>query len=111
VIEICSREGSQEAVRAWNGEEPDLKRVKPFPELIQSMLASPGKEPFDSPDWIFQTKGNWETIPVGFRDLFFLSPGTAPAAIFEWTHLKGTNMPIKKTSKREVIEPHTGDRR
>ena len=32
-------------------------RVKrPFPEFIEPMQASSAKEPFDSPDWIFETK-------------------------------------------------------
>jgi hypothetical protein len=26
-------------------------------------------------------------------------------------HLKGANMPTKTTTKRELIEPHTGDKR
>jgi len=29
---------------------------KPIPEFIAPMMASVVKEPFDSPDWIFETK-------------------------------------------------------
>jgi bifunctional non-homologous end joining protein LigD len=29
---------------------------KPFPQIIEPMMASLIKDPFDSPDWIFETK-------------------------------------------------------
>jgi bifunctional non-homologous end joining protein LigD len=29
---------------------------RPFPQIIEPMMASPIKDPFDSPDWIFETK-------------------------------------------------------
>jgi bifunctional non-homologous end joining protein LigD len=29
---------------------------KPLPNFVAPMQASPVKEPFDSPDWIFETK-------------------------------------------------------
>jgi bifunctional non-homologous end joining protein LigD len=29
---------------------------KPLPQFIVPMMASVAKEPFDSPDWIFETK-------------------------------------------------------
>jgi bifunctional non-homologous end joining protein LigD len=29
---------------------------RPFPEFIEPMMASVAEKPFDSPDWIFETK-------------------------------------------------------
>jgi bifunctional non-homologous end joining protein LigD len=39
-------------------EELDLSVMpaKPLPQFIDPMQASLAKEPFDSPDWIFETK-------------------------------------------------------
>ena len=43
-------------INAWLtiSDPPQVK--KPFPDLIGPMMASSVKEPFDSPDWIFETK-------------------------------------------------------
>jgi bifunctional non-homologous end joining protein LigD len=36
---------------------------KPFPQIIEPMMASLIKDPFDSPDWIFETKlGGYRAI-------------------------------------------------
>jgi bifunctional non-homologous end joining protein LigD len=48
---------------AMEGEDLKDAPVKPMPHGIQPMLATPVKEPFDHPDWIFEVK--WD----GYRAL------------------------------------------
>jgi bifunctional non-homologous end joining protein LigD len=50
--------------------------MKPlFPEFIEPMTASIAKEPFDHPDWIFETK------PDGYRAIAVPPPaGFQPTA-------------------------------
>ncbi|MBI5666217.1 MAG: DNA ligase, partial [Nitrospirae bacterium] len=54
-------------------EEEDLKDapVVPMPHNLQPMLATPGKKPFDHPDWIFEMK--WD----GYRAIAEIRDGDA----------------------------------
>jgi bifunctional non-homologous end joining protein LigD len=52
---------------------------KPFPEFIEPMVASLGKQPFNDPDWIFEAKLD------GFRAIALIdSVGTSRT----WTRSK-----------------------
>jgi bifunctional non-homologous end joining protein LigD len=53
-------------------ESEDLKdaRIKPMPHDIEPMLATPVKEPFDHPDWIFEVK--WD----GYRTIAEIRDGS-----------------------------------
>jgi len=42
--------------------------VKPMPQAIQPMLATPVKEPFDHPDWIFEVKWDGYRAVAEIRD-------------------------------------------
>jgi bifunctional non-homologous end joining protein LigD len=55
-----------------------LKRL--FPQIIESMMASLIKDPFDSPDWIFETKLN------GFRIIAVID-SAGKARIWSRNHL------------------------
>jgi bifunctional non-homologous end joining protein LigD len=51
-------------------ESEDLKdaRVKPMPKAVKPMLATPVKEPFDHPDWIFEVKWDGYRAVAEIRD-------------------------------------------
>jgi bifunctional non-homologous end joining protein LigD len=51
-------------------ESEDLKDapVKPMPHAIQPMLATPVKDPFDHPDWIFEVKWDGYRAVAEIRD-------------------------------------------
>jgi len=51
-------------------ESEDLKDapIKPMPKSVQPMLATPVKEPFDHPDWIFEVKWDGYRAIAEIRD-------------------------------------------
>jgi len=53
---------------------------KPIPEFVAPMMASVVKEPFDSPDWIFETKLD------GFRAIAVIG-STGKSRIWSRNHL------------------------
>jgi len=62
-----------------------IERIVPpgerlFPQIIESMMASLIKDPFDSPDWIFETKLN------GFRIIAVID-SAGKARIWSRNHL------------------------
>src|SRR4029077_1423779 len=61
---------------------------KPLPDFIAPMQASSVKEPFDSPDWIFETKLD------GFRAIAVIG-STGKSRIWSRNHL-----PLEPTSPR-----------
>jgi bifunctional non-homologous end joining protein LigD len=53
---------------AMESEDLQDAPVKPMPHVIQPMLATPVKEPFDHPDWIFEVKWDGYRAVAEIRD-------------------------------------------
>jgi hypothetical protein len=74
-----------------------LAEVKAVPEFVPSMMASSAKEPFDSPDWIFESKLD------GYRAIEVID-STGKARL--WSRNPNGPSDLRPSTNHEDLEPN-----